>query len=222
MKIRENDVVSIIARLSPWLAPIPSAFFVTRSCIIHLNIPIAIGIIIGLIIESLGITSINTWMRLQEWNITKRKSDPSAPSNISLLLVIGYFSSVILLTIVLEIYPALAIYSPALFPLLAVIGAVNLNLISFQNYRETTVRIERDERRNIRSGKNIVVSSLDIANAAKEEKQKSFLQQVTDELNSGNTSPSSLAKKFGKSRTTIYSYISKIQNNGGGHRELFE
>jgi hypothetical protein len=224
-QLSERSLVDFIANFSPWLAPVPSAFFVTRAAMIHLNVPIIVSVVIGMVIESLGITSINTWLRLTNWNNTKRKSDPPAPVWVAAGLGLFYFISVVILTVVLEISPNLSIFAPVIFPLLAVVGAFNLSLISFQNHRELTVKTEKEERRSGRSTRPVIISSLDIANQAKKEKQKTLIQRIENELDEGNTSPTDLSRKFGKSRTTIYSYLEKIQNNGNGngngdHHEL--
>ena len=54
----EMFLVKIVARLTPWFAPFPSAYFVSRSSMEHLQIPLAVAIIIAAIVEFLGLTSV--------------------------------------------------------------------------------------------------------------------------------------------------------------------
>lgn len=147
----EINLVKLVSRLTPWLAPFPSAFFVARASMKHLALPLAVAIIVAAIIEALGLTSVHTWLMLTDWNTRKRKSDPSAPTSYSLALAGIYFAATIGLTIMLEVQPDLAAYAPAIFPCLAMVGAFNLVLISQQEQREALVRIERETRRAERS-----------------------------------------------------------------------
>jgi hypothetical protein len=148
----EMALVKTVARLTPWFAPFPSAFFVARSSMKHLQIPLVVAIVIAAIIEFLGLTSVHTWLWLSDWNNRKRKSDPAAPAGYALALGLVYLVTTIGLTILLEVFPALSTYAPALFPALALVGAFNLALISQQKNREALVRQEREERRAERSG----------------------------------------------------------------------
>jgi len=148
----EMFLVKIVARLTPWFAPFPSAYFVARSSMEHLQIPLTVAIIIAAIVEFLGLTSVHTWLWLSDWNNRKRKIDPTAPAGYALALGLVYLTATIGLTILLEVFPALSTYAPALFPALALVGAFNLALISQQENRETLVRQEREERRAERSG----------------------------------------------------------------------
>jgi threonine/homoserine/homoserine lactone efflux protein len=49
------------------------------------------------------------------------------------------------LVVFLEVWPALAAYAPALFPALAVVGALNLVMISRQELREAAVKEQKAE-----------------------------------------------------------------------------
>jgi hypothetical protein len=137
------------------LAPIPSGYFVARASREHLSLPLPIAIVIGTIIEFLGIASIHTWLWLADWNATKRKRDPEAPTDLAILLGGIYILSTVGLTVVLEVVPSLSTYAPAIFPILAVVGAVNLALIAQQEGREQTVKHERQFRRVKRKWGNV-------------------------------------------------------------------
>lgn len=143
----EKNAVKIVAKIAPWLAPFPSAFFVARSAVAHLDVPLLMAVVIAGIVETLGLASVHTWLWLSDWNSTKRKNDPAAPVNVAVSLGITYLVATVSLTVVLEVAPGLATYAPILFPVLAVVGAVNLALISQQEQKEVTVNLECQERK---------------------------------------------------------------------------
>jgi len=58
-----------------------------------------------------------------------------------------YFMITIGMIVVLEVFPSLANYMPAISPLLALVGAFNLALISQQEKREAAARKEREHRK---------------------------------------------------------------------------
>jgi hypothetical protein len=115
MQARERNLVKWVAKLSLWLAPIPSGYFVAQASRAHLTIPVPIAIIIGFIIEFLGIASVHTWLWLMNWNATKRKRDPQTPANLAILMGSTYIVTTIGLTVVLEIFPQFSSFAPAIF-----------------------------------------------------------------------------------------------------------
>ena len=132
-QITERGAVKFVAKLSPWLAPIPSAFFVGRSSITHLALPWPVAVIVAAIVETLGLATVHTALWLSDWNHTKRKIDPTAPTVIALALGAVYIVTTLGLIVALEVWPGLSTYAPAMFPLLAVVGTVNLALIANQS-----------------------------------------------------------------------------------------
>jgi len=103
------------------------------------------AVVVGLIIELLGIASVHTWLWLIDWNINKRKSNPESPAVIAAFLGCLYLIATIGLTVMLEVFPGLATYSPAIFPVLAIVGAVNLTLIVQQEGGEKIVKQESND-----------------------------------------------------------------------------
>ena len=47
----EKNAVRIVAKLSPWLAPFPSAWFVGRSAMLHLGLPWPVAMVVAAIID---------------------------------------------------------------------------------------------------------------------------------------------------------------------------
>lgn len=226
MHIKIN-IVKSIANLAPWLAPIPSCFFVARSSIIHMELPVIMGIIIGLLIETLGFSTVHLYLMLLKWNLEKRKTDPKAPENLGLALVIFYLVITISLTVMLEIYPQLSTYAPAIFPLVALIGVFILALIVQHEQREQTVqmaKIEQSKKRGlanqIEHDKSFKVdksdSSLDLANKVKKQNKNNVLEHLARTINEQpQIGISELKNLIGvKSRTTVYNYINELKNTG--------
>ena len=229
----ERSLVVLIAKLSPWLAPLPSGYFVAHSSISHLELPMIIGITVGIIVEFLGIASVHTWLWLADWNSNKRKSDPEAPADVAAFLGVVYLFTTISLTVVLEIVPHLSTYAPVLFPALAVVGAINLVLISQQEHREQAVNHERQARKaqrihqptfhtytDVQDDKQLTstlakIDALDAANHARKKAKYDKLDTMVDILNEHpDISIADLAKRIGRSRTTTYKYLEELEQTG--------
>ncbi len=143
-----RNALRTIASLGPWLAPVLSAFFIGRSIYLHLllqwqvevvqvlpAINLAVAIIAGASIEVLAIVSIHNCLALYRWNdqgrVQREKGGwEAAPLRLALACAGTYVVTAILLLVVLEALPWLAQYAPILFPLLAVVGAINLVLLN--------------------------------------------------------------------------------------------
>lgn len=161
----EKTTVKMVAKAAPWLAPLPSAYFVARASMEHLGLPIAVAVIAAAIIETLGLSTVHTALWLSDYNGHKRKTDPSAPTWIALALGAVYIVATVGLVVVLEVAPFLATYAPALFPLLAVVGAVNLALISQHERREAGIAVQKEEARAQRKARRLSKSGVqDVSN----------------------------------------------------------
>lgn len=147
----ERKLTDLVARVAPWLAPLPTAYLTGRATVAHLHWPAWLGGAAGLIIESLGLAAVNTALELYEYNQTRRKTDPAAPFWLAALLAGVYFAAVTGLTVLLDTHPAWAIYAPLVFPLLSLSGATALALRSDQARRLETIAQERADRLAARS-----------------------------------------------------------------------
>ena len=142
----ETSAIRIIARLAPWLAPIPSGYFVARSSFRHLLIgdgpylAYPVAIVIGLMMEMLGVASVHTLQDLNRWNRQPNVRRPGgwekAPTGAAWLAVVTYFGGTFALLFVLETVANAARVAPFLFPLVAIAGAT-----------VWSVRNQHDERR---------------------------------------------------------------------------
>lgn len=132
----EDLAVDVLAVFGPWLAPVPSAYLVGKAAHDHLSWHWLIAIIAAIAVESIGVVSIVLSLRLHEWNQTKNKTDPDAPLWLALAAAVFYFVVTIGLTVVLDVRPEWSRYAPAIFPLLAAIGAANIAMKNGQRRRE--------------------------------------------------------------------------------------
>jgi DNA-binding transcriptional ArsR family regulator len=224
MQNLERNTIKVVAKLSPWLAPLPSAYFVGRSAMIHLALPLLVAVIVAAIIETLGLATVHTALWAYDWNTRKRKSDPSAPVILAVTLGGVYIVATLGLVVFLEVWPMLATYAPAIFPALAVVGAVNLALISRQEQRETDVKEQKaadSERRRARHVKRQVsiedkfdtrLDTLRATRRAKRDAKINVLLQFYAENPGAGVSRASEA--VGVSRQTIYNYLRWLEENG--------
>ncbi len=230
----ERNAVKAVAKASPWLAPFPSAFFVARSAMAHLDIPLPVAVVVAAIVETLGLASVHTWLWLSDWNTTKRKSDPEAPVSLAVFLGAVYLVTTIGLTVILEVEPALATYAPALFPILAVVGAVNLALIAQQEQRERAVKIERQARKAKRQSRRKaprqstdrqssssasnngkmdgVLNALQAGRLSKRDARMDALVQFY--VSNPDAGPTEAGDAIGVSRQTVYNYLNKLEDDG--------
>ena len=230
----EKNAVKVVARLSPWLAPLPSAYFVARSAMVHLALPLPVALIVAAIIETLGLATVHTALWAHDWNAHKRKTDPSAPLGLAIALGGVYVAATLGLLVFLEVWPFLAVYAPAIFPALAVVGALNLAMISRQEQREATVKAEKAERKAARqmsrqtgsqpvlaqpSGKAsktaVSYASLDAARQTRKARRDARLDALlTYYASSPNAGPTEVGRAIGVSRQTVYAYLAELEAEG--------
>ncbi len=218
----EKNAVRVAAKIAPWLAPFPSAYFVARSAMMHLSLPLPVAVVVAAIIETLGLATVHTALWAHDWNVHKRKSDPAAPVVLAVALGGVYIVATLGLVVFLEVWPFLATYAPAIFPALAVVGAVNLALISRQEQREALVEAEKAERRaRRRSSKHTKTdSTMDTLwagrQAAREARMNKLLRFYADNPEAG---PTEASRTVGVSRQTVYTYLAELETCGRLNRD---
>lgn len=131
----EALLTDFIAGCVPWLAPIPSAVLVANATMKHLGWSLPVAVVAGLVIEGLGLTSTSTALTLFDWNARRPKDEPKAPFWLAALMVAVYLVSTIGLTVVLDMDVALVHIAPAVFPILALVGTINIALRSQHKHR---------------------------------------------------------------------------------------
>ena len=234
----ENGLVDGISAIGPWITPLPSAVLVANAVVKDLHWIPVLGWVTATIIESLGLTTVSTSLLLWDYNAAKRKTDPGAPFLLAASLVGVYLISTIGLTIFLDIFPELGRYAPALFPMLALVGAVNLALRSGHRRRLSGIAQDRAERKAERQyfrqpleqSSNQMMSNLtssivktdtflDKAQAARKAnlttRMDSLLTLYLDNPLMGATEA---ARALNISRQTVYTYLDQLEASGKIHR----
>jgi len=230
----ETNLTDGIAAIGPWITPIPSAVLVANATVKDLHWGTELAWIAAAIIESLGLTTVSTSLLLWEYNADKRKTDPDAPFLLAASLVGVYLVSTIGLTVLLDIFPDLARYAPALFPILALVGAVNLALRSGHRRRLAGIAQDRAERKAERQAVRPTAGSLTellTSNAAsntvnpdstliKARQARTVIQgnRMDNLLTLFRDNPkigvTDAARTLNMSRQTVYSYLERLETEG--------
>ena len=230
----ETNLTDGIAAFGPWITPIPSAMLVANATVKDLHWSAELGWVAAAIIESLGLTTVSTSLLLWEYNAGKRKTDADAPFLLAASLVVVYLVSTIGLTVLLDIFPELARYAPALFPILALVGAINLALRSGHRRRLASIALERAERKaerqSIRPINNHLPdscasnltsisvksdNSLDKARVARKENMDVRLDNLLTLYRDNPTvGVTNVARTLNMSRQTVYSYLDRLESDG--------
>ena len=240
----ERKAVKIVSKLAPWFAPVPSAYFVGRSSVRHLDLPIWVAVIIASVIETLGVVTVHNLLWMNGWNATRRKSDPAAPAWIAVILCAIYLTTTITITVFLETIPQLATipplatYAPVMFPLLVLVGGVNISLMAQQEKREIDVQLARSERSAKRSAvdtggvqvvSTIVNTEQQVDNGrqagepARKHRRRARREALLDIWREHNGTPPSvteLADRVGTSRNTVYKDLNALESRGLIQRRL--
>jgi hypothetical protein len=217
----EKNAVKFVAKLAPWLAPFPSAYFVARSAMVHLSLPLPVAVVVAAIIETMGLSTVHTALWAYDWNTHKRKTDPGAPVFLAVALGAVYVVATLGLVVFLEVRPFLAIYAPAIFPALAVVGAFNLAMVARQEQRETEVEVRKAEAREQRRAKRQLSNNarfdtrLDTLQAARRAKRDARIDAL---LTFYTENPSAgvvdAGRAIGVSRQTVYNYLAELEGAG--------
>ena len=115
MRISENSITDLVSRVSPWLAPVPTAYLTYRSVQTHLAFPWYVAAIVGIVVEALGISATNTYLQFHEHNRRlPEKEMRKAPIGGAIVAITFYLITVSVLIVALEanlvnvLFPALS------------------------------------------------------------------------------------------------------------------
>jgi len=236
--IFENRAIDLVAKFTPWCAPIPTAYLVGRATITLLEWPLPIGILSAAVIESLGLVTCTTALDLYQFNQNRRKNDAPAPFWLAVLLIILYFLIAVLLTVVLEIQPSWSVIAPAIFPVLSLAGVTVIALRNNYQNRIQLITNEKAERKAERKANHTnqrqdlrplvdATMSNEMSNNGHydmnlnrlQEGRKAKLNGRLDRLlNAFRLDPmlsiSDAARGLDVSRQTVYSYLNQLERSG--------
>jgi len=245
----ETMITDLAARIGPLTAPLPTAYAVATATGEHLDWPAWVGAAAAISIEVMGIATVNTALELREYNESKRKSDPSAPFALAAGLAGGYLGVAVGLAVMMDVVPALAVYAPAIFPLLSLAGAMVLSLRADHRRRLVAIEQEKGERRAARASRrasskasktvqqgvqessgtvqDVSSTVLDAVNVSKRERKAAVLDaMLAIYLDSPETGVTAVAGQLGIGRSTVYGYLveleqaGRVKRNGNGVKVL--
>ena len=155
----EQIGVSVIVRVAPWAATLPTAYTVYTRTQQHLHWSLPVAGVAGVAVETLGLAVSALALRLRSYNRAKRKSDETAPAWIGYGLVAVYFLAAEALVAGLEIAPQIATGEtvgflslvPAIFPALSLAATMTVALRDEQRQREDVIEARKAEQRASRS-----------------------------------------------------------------------
>lgn len=154
----EALLVALIARLAPWLPPLPTAWLVYDRAVRYLHWPPWTAISAGLAVECLGMLCALTAVELYSYNRVRLKTEPRAPLYIPIALAILYLLIAELLTLGLDLAPRLAAgegltvtgLAAACFPPLSLLGMILLAVRVDQRARLAENAAAKEKRRQDR------------------------------------------------------------------------
>jgi hypothetical protein len=196
-----NDIIiTTIANVAPWLAPLPTAYLVWRSTIVHLSWPSWVAIAAALVVESIGLTVTSQALTLYDYNQARRKSDPAAPLWLAVSLVGVYVLVAVFLTLLMDTIPSLAKYAPLIFPALSLTGVTSLALRADHGRRLAAVAEAKAERRAARVSPLVTPTVTGVT----------ARDRISNLVTSGVTGAAEIAAQTGLSRKTVYKWLKRI------------
>lgn len=194
----ETGLLEVAARSAPWLVPILPAYTVGNALHEHLQVWPAVAITGGVAFELVGIASSKNALRCWAWNSTRRKSDPAAPFGLAVALSLIYFATGISLSVLLEVWPALTVFAPASYFVLAgssyFVLAIGNNLSRWTRDREA----EKADRELSQMVKNL-------------SSERDNLRDIVADLKD----------KLGQAKETIKALEARTNNGNVGQNETF-
>jgi len=141
-------LVDNLAATAPWIAPMIPAYLAYTSLTTVLEFPSWMGFVGAVVIETLGVSTVQTALTVWEYNQDRRKSDPSAPIWPPLLVSGVYFVVVIVVNVLLDgSRPIVQQVAQALLSLLSAVAAVTLAVRANHARRLAAVAEEKMQRR---------------------------------------------------------------------------
>jgi hypothetical protein len=143
----KRGLTDTASEIGAWLAPLPSAVSVANAAHRNLHYDPWLAFVVGAIVELLGFATANRALELWDYNQTRREDEPGAPTWLAVVLVVFYLVSTISISVISDLSSDYIHILPALFPLLAITGTLNVALGRQQARRVERNRKVADERR---------------------------------------------------------------------------
>jgi predicted transcriptional regulator len=191
-----------------------------------LHFPAWLAVAMALVIELLGLATINTVFQFWTHNQDARKSDPKSPVYLAVITSIYYLAVVLTVNTMLDSDPPVYKLAKGLLSTISVVGGVTIALRAAHSRRVREAQEERERIRAERKGVKFAKSTpLHSANAVRTERKQTAINQVHSYLTEHpDANISEIARAVGRSRPTIYDYMDELKEQGlieeNGHRTV--
>lgn len=222
----ETRITDFVAGAAPWLAPIPTAFVVTRAAVDFLSWPWPVALIAGATVETIGLAATNTALTLWDYNRSRRKSDPAAPAKMAAALVVGYVAVAVALTVALDLAPGLRPIAPVIFPFLSLVGVTLVGLRSDHRRRLAAIAQDKAERKADRQAARAAAAAQPAQASAQRRPKVALVQRPNPKREAAigallevyRANPyagaTEAAQAIGAHRNSIYNYLGELETAG--------
>ena len=218
-KAVESLLVDVIASYSPWLAPVIPAYMTWHSMSSILGFPVWVAWVGAAVIETIGLSAIQTAIFFWNFNQTKGVSTPAAPFWLAVITAMFYLTVVISANVLIEVYPQSEILVKALLSSLSVCGGVIIAMRAGQARRERKVEIEKQERRELRKVQGVQLAPQFAPLQVQTKYNWHNLPQDVKEAIRDMSAPE-IVQSFGVSERTAQYWRSRNHNGNGSHQEI--
>lgn len=116
-----------ILQYLPLLAPVPTAWMVGTATFTVLHFPIPVALISALVVEGLGFVAVNTAIQMRDFNrrlsAIEQGQKMHAPVGQAYWAIVLYVAVALAMSVLLHVFPNLAVYAPIPFIMMGVSGA---------------------------------------------------------------------------------------------------
>lgn len=237
--LSERALTDAVCRVSPWLAPLPTAYLTYLRTMQHLGWPWYISGMAGLVVEGVGLAAVNTALEFREHNQGLKDEDKrTAPFAVAAGIAAVYFTSVIGLTIILDTVAEAARYAPLVFPVLSICGAMLIAMRQDHARRveEMTLSLQapyNKKRHRLQRAQMLAELAGEIAPVAEKPREKKAPPETLRDLapgarrerllgvwaQDGRKTFTELAGTFGVSRQTIGNDFAALAKDGKAKRQ---
>ena len=210
-------ITRTISNLSPWLAPLPTAYAVAMAVHTGLAWPLWVALVAAVIIETTALATSATALELWSHNRSKRKSDPASPAWLAWTLTAGVIAAQSALVLALHASPVLLI-----FQAFSAAAVINLALRADHAARLAGIEADRAERKAERAERQAdksapapVQSAQPAQPAAQPEQARGTYEAfaIAQRMRNGQgpMKPDAVQSVYGVSRTTAYEWLRRYQ-----------
>lgn len=224
----EAVLISLAAKLAPWLALAPTGYAIGHAAWAVIGWPVIMAVLVGMAVESLGIATSSTALRLRSYNESRRRqNEPEAPVKLAYSLVGVYFGAAVILTAVLERNFVLA-----LFPVISLVAVINqgLNLdhanrlhevgAARQEAKEERAQARREKLELAQTPVGVPVAQ-DSANGSASGSRMTYAEFAALNQARNGKGPLTAQELIGKGvpKTTAFRWVREYKQQGGSNHE---